>query len=238
MNAETEELMRSGWELKGGDRRILLVMLPTKSTTSLRWDLFVLSAVSALLLVAHFLVGNGYGFHRDELQFLDDARHLQWGFVPFPPMTSFFGRVAIALFGISVQVLRLPAVVVNAVSLGAGGVDGEGAGGWAGRADWRDAALLSDGANDEPVMQYTTFDRLAWSVLILSAALVLRTGDERYCMGAGVGLGLGELSKYAIAFALVSLLAGIVVLPSQRRALKSRWFWMGRWWRWRLRLRI
>jgi 4-amino-4-deoxy-L-arabinose transferase-like glycosyltransferase len=42
-----------------------------------------------------------------------------------------------------------------------------------------------------------------------------------------VGLGLGVLSKYAIAFPLAGLLAGIVLLPSQRRHLKSRWFWMG-----------
>jgi hypothetical protein len=45
--------------------------------------------------------------------------------------------------------------------------------------------------------------------------------------GTGVGVGLGELSKYAIAFALVSLLAAIVLLPSQRRHLRNRWFWMG-----------
>ena len=56
---------------------------------------------------------------------------------------------------------------------------------------------------------------------------VLRTGDERFWLGAGLGLGLGVLSKYAIAFPLVSLLAGLVLLPSQRRHLKSRWFWMG-----------
>ena len=92
-------------------------MLPAEPTTSLRRDVIVLSALAALVIVAHFLMGNGYGFHRDELQFLDDARHLQWGFVPYPPLTSFFGRVAIALFGISVQVFRLPAAVVNAVSL-------------------------------------------------------------------------------------------------------------------------
>src|ERR1700679_781436 len=96
---------------------MLLAMLPAKPTTSLRRDVFVLRALSALLLLVHFLMGNGYGFHRDELQFLDDARHLQWGFVAYPPMTSFFGRLAIALFGISVQVLRLPAALVNAVSL-------------------------------------------------------------------------------------------------------------------------
>lgn len=202
-------------------------MLTAKPVTSLRRDLFVLSAVSALLLVAHFLVGNGYGFHRDELQFLDDARHLQWGFVPYPPLTSFCGRVAIAMFGVSVQVFRLPAAVVDAVSLVLAGLMARELGG--GRVAQVGALLLCFpiALVMSSLMQYVSFDMLAWSVMILSTALVLRTGDERFWMGAGVGLGLGVLSKYAIAFPLVSLVVGIVLLPSQRRHLKSRWFWVG-----------
>ena len=89
----------------------------SKPVTSLRSDAALLSAFAALILVVHFYVGNGYGFHRDEFQFLDDARHLQWGFVAYPPLTAFCGRIAIALFGISPQVFRLPAAFVNAVSL-------------------------------------------------------------------------------------------------------------------------
>jgi hypothetical protein len=216
-----------GEEPVGWNRRILLAMLPTESTTSLRRDVGVLCALSALLIVAHFLMGNGYGFHRDELQFLDDARHLQWGFVAYPPLTSFFGRVAIALFGISPQVLRLPAAVVNAVSLVLAGLIARELGGK--RAAQVVALLLSIplALTFSTVLQYNTFDLLAWSVLILCTAHVLRTGDERFWVGAGGGLGLGVLSKYAIAFPLVSLLAGIVLLPSQRHHLKSRWFWMG-----------
>ena len=208
-------------------RRILLAMLPAKPTTSLRRDVFVLSALSALLLLVHFLMGNGYGFHRDELQFLDDARHLQWGFVAYPPMTSFFGRLAIALFGISVQVLRLPAALVNAVSLVLVGLIARELGGK--RAAQIVALLLSFplALIFSSVLQYNTFDLLAWSILILSTAHVLRTGDERFWLGAGLGVGLGVLSKYAIAFPLLSLLAALVLLPSQRRHLKSRWFWLG-----------
>ncbi|HEV2274137.1 MAG TPA: hypothetical protein VGR96_08225, partial [Acidobacteriaceae bacterium] len=33
--------------------------------------------------------------------------------------------------------------------------------------------------------------------------------------------------KYAIAFPAVSLIAGLVILPSQRHHLRSRWFWLG-----------
>ena len=223
--------MRFCWgevvERIGVNRRMLQGMLTGKPTTSLRRDVAVLGAISALIVVVHFLMGNGYGFHRDELQFMDDARHLQWGFVAFPPMTSFFGRLAIALFGISPQVLRLPAALVNAVSLVLAGLIARELGGK--RAAQIIALLLSLplALTFSSVLQYNTFDLLAWSVLILSTAHVLRTGDERFWLGAGLGLGLGVMSKYAIAFPLASLLAALVLLPSQRHHLKSRWFWMG-----------
>ena len=45
----------------------------SKPVTSLRSDAALLSAFAALILVVHFYVGNGYGFHRDEFQFLNDA---------------------------------------------------------------------------------------------------------------------------------------------------------------------
>lgn len=202
-------------------------MLPAKPISSLRRDVFVLSACASLVMIAHFLMWNGYGFHRDELQFLDDARHLQWGFVPYPPLTSFCGRVAIALFGVSVQVFRLPAAMVDAVSLVLAGLMAREMGGGRSAQVVTLLLCLPIALAMSSLMQYVSFDMLAWSVLILSTAAVLGTGDERFWLGAGLGLGLGVLSKYAIAFPLASLLVGILVLPSQRRHLKSRWFWMG-----------
>lgn len=76
--------------------------------TSLRSDAAILSALAAIILIVHFALGNGYGFHRDELQFLDDARHLAWGFVAYPPLTAFCARIAIALFGISPRSCACP----------------------------------------------------------------------------------------------------------------------------------
>ena len=50
-------------------------------------------------LILHCATNGQYGFHRDELATLDDARHLAWGFVAYPPMTPFFGRLSWELFG-------------------------------------------------------------------------------------------------------------------------------------------
>ena len=199
----------------------------TQPRNSLRSDAAVLSVFAAFVLVVHFLLGNGYGFHRDELQFLDDARHLQWGFVAYPPLTSFCGRIAIALFGISPQVLRLPAAIVNAISLVLVGLIARELGG---RRPAQVVALFAAfplALVFSSVLQYNTFDLLAWCLVILFTACVLRTEDQRNWIGVGVGIGIGVLSKYSIAFPVAGLLGGLILLPSQRHHLRSRWFWFG-----------
>jgi 4-amino-4-deoxy-L-arabinose transferase-like glycosyltransferase len=190
-------------------------------------DAAFLSIFAALILVAHFYIGNGYGFHRDELQFLDDARHLQWGFTAYPPLTAFCGRIAIALFGISPQVFRLPAAIVNCCSLVLTGLIARELGGRRPAQVVALAATFALALAFSSVLQYNTFDLFAWCVLVFFTARVLRIGDERYWIGVGVGIGIGVLSKYSIAFPVASLLAAVLILPSQRRHLRSRWFWYG-----------
>lgn len=50
-------------------------------------DLGVLVFIAALRFTIHVATNGQYGFHRDELQTLDDARHPDWGFVAYPPIT-------------------------------------------------------------------------------------------------------------------------------------------------------
>ena len=68
--------------------------------------------VMALGAVAFHIVLNGqYGFHRDELDFIMNARQLAWGYVAYPPVTPLFARIGLELFGESLRGLRvLPAV--------------------------------------------------------------------------------------------------------------------------------
>jgi Dolichyl-phosphate-mannose-protein mannosyltransferase len=209
--------------------RILFPMDLAQPRTSLRSDTAILGAFSAIILVVHFALGNGYGFHRDELQFLDDARHLAWGFVAYPPLTAFCGRIAIALFGISPQVLRLPAAIVNTLSLILSGLIARELGGSRAAQVLTLFAVLPLALVFSSVLQYNTFDLLAWTLIVLFTTRLLRTdsGDERNWIGIGVGVGIGVLSKYSIAFPVASLLAALAILPSQRHHFRSRWFWYG-----------
>src|SRR5271170_8509279 len=67
----------------------------------------VLLVLAALRLLLHTLTNGQYGFHRDELATLDDARHLAWGYVAYPPLTPFVARIAMALIGTAPAAVRI-----------------------------------------------------------------------------------------------------------------------------------
>jgi hypothetical protein len=46
-----------------------------------RNDTSVLILLAVIFVMLHAATSGPYGFHRDELATLDDARHLEWGFV-------------------------------------------------------------------------------------------------------------------------------------------------------------
>src|SRR5260370_7310428 len=69
-----------------------------------RSDFGVLVLVAVAWLVLHIATNGQYGFHRDELQTLDDARHLDYGFVAYPPITPLIGRLELILFATSLLV--------------------------------------------------------------------------------------------------------------------------------------
>src|SRR5437868_14243478 len=68
--------------------------------------LWPMIALAGATIIVHALVGARYGFHRDELATLDDARHLAWGYVAYPPVTPFFGWISLCLFGTSLTGFR------------------------------------------------------------------------------------------------------------------------------------
>ena len=80
-----------------------------KSTSLQNWitknDFLILLALGGTLL--HFVLNGQYGFHRDELDMLMNARSLTWGYIAYPPLTPLIARLGLVLFGTSLQGLRL-----------------------------------------------------------------------------------------------------------------------------------
>lgn len=61
-------------------------------------DTNLLILLAVVRLAVHILTNSEYGFHRDELAMLNNANYLAWGYVAYPPLTPFVGRVALELW--------------------------------------------------------------------------------------------------------------------------------------------
>lgn len=68
-------------------------------------------------MLLHTLTNGQYGFHRDELAPLDDARYPAWGYVAYPPVTPFLARVALELVGPSLAGVRFFVALAQAAAL-------------------------------------------------------------------------------------------------------------------------
>jgi 4-amino-4-deoxy-L-arabinose transferase-like glycosyltransferase len=182
------------------------------------------AAVTALLLA----VSDRYGYHRDELYFLAAGHHLAWGYPDQPPLVPALARVLNAIAPGNLVVLRTPsafaagAVVVLAAltarELGAGRTGQIIA-----------AAVMSAGGviyGTGHLLSTSTYDLLAWAVLVWLLVRLLRTGDDRLWLVIGVVAGVGVMDSDLVAFLMAAAVVGILVAGPRER-LKSPWLVIG-----------
>jgi len=185
----------------------------------------ILLGIAAIIALIHMATNGRYGFHRDELQFLSEAKHLDWGTVAFPPFTPFVERISLELFGLSMAGLRLFSVLSQAAVIVLTGLMARELGG--GRLAQGAAALsialapmaLFNGTE----FQYGTFDYLWWALVALFTIRMLRTENPRWWLGIGAAIGMGLETKYTILFLTFALLCGLL-FNRARRLLGNRWF--------------
>jgi 4-amino-4-deoxy-L-arabinose transferase-like glycosyltransferase len=191
-------------------------------------DVLVLALLAAALFTLHTATNGQYGFHRDELATLDDARLLDWGYVAYPPLTPFVARVAVERFGFSLVGIRLPAALALAAAMLLAGLMARelGGGRWSLVFAAVATAIAPIGLLMGAMLHYVSFDYLWW---VLTAYLVLRllnSGDPRWWLAIGASVGTGMLTKYTMAFLVAGLVGGLVI-AGPRHHLTGRWPWLG-----------
>jgi len=187
-----------------------------------------LLVIAAVRLLIHTLTNGQYGFHRDELATLDDARHLDWGFVAYPPLTPFLARLALDLFGSAPAAVRFfPALAQCAAMVVAGLMARELGGGPRAQIVAALAVAVSPlSLTEAHLFQYVSFD-LLWSVLAVYFVIRLLNSDNpRWWLAIAICIGLGLMTRYTIAWLVAGLTAGFLLTPARSR-LNSRWLWAG-----------
>ncbi len=184
--------------------------------------------VGGILFALLMALSGRYGFDRDELYFLDAARHLQASYVDQPGLAPLLAWVSLKLFGVSLPGLRVWAALGAWATVVVGGLTAREVGG--GR---RAQLLAAIGTATMPVLlgsahiaNTTSYELLAWAGLALIVARIGRTGDSRWWLAGGLVAGLGVADDHSASFFAIAIVIG-ALLSGGRRMLWNRWFLAG-----------
>ncbi|MEZ4375871.1 MAG: glycosyltransferase family 39 protein [Polyangiaceae bacterium] len=192
-----------------------------------RASAWVVGVACGLKALVHLLLIRRYGYHTDELYFIECGRHLAWGYVDHPPLIPWIAA-AVDRLGGGLFALRLPAVLAGTATLWLSGLLVKlWGGGWRAQLVTLLALLLAPA----PLRMGSMLDIPVFEVFLctLSAywvALALKRQVRWAWLAAGVSLGLAILAKHASVAWGVALFLGILASPV-RRELKRPWPWMG-----------
>ena len=191
-------------------------------------DTAILVWMAVALIILHCLTNNQYGFHRDELNFIEDGRHLAWGYVDCPPFTPFVAHISEMLFGTSLVGIRFFPAVSQGLVLVLTGLMVQRMGGhrWAQIIAASGAAISGVSLSQGSIFMYVSFDFLWWVVVAYGVISLLKTSDTRWWLAIGAAIGMGAMTKLTMGFLVAGLVAGVLFTPA-RRYLKSPWLWAG-----------
>lgn len=183
--------------------------------------LILLGFILLKFVLQYTLISPEYDLQRDEYLHLDQARHLDWGYISVPPFTSWISTLILwlgngifwikffpALFGaLTIYVVWKTIEVLNgslfALILGAVCV------------------LFSALLRLNLLYQPNSFDVLSWTVFYYILIQYVKTEKTKWLFAGAVVFAFGFLNKYNVAFMLIGLVPAIL-LTKHRKVLAKK----------------
>jgi hypothetical protein len=170
-------------------------------------------------------VAGRYGWHIDELYYVDAGRHLDWAYVDYPPLVPLLAAVGRAMGG-SLVLLRTFASLAGAGFVVVAGLVARELGGrrWAQGTAALCALPLAMASNS--LFQTVSFDQLAWALMLWAAVRVLRTGSRWAWVGLAASTVLALETKWTALALVVGLAIGFVATAAGRARLRGLGPWL------------
>jgi len=207
--------------------RLAIARRQLLSREALAGDTALLAYIALASFVAHMAVAGNYGYFRDELYYMDAGRHLQTGYVDFPPFIAWLAGL-LQIFGDNLVVLHTTSALADAALILVTGLMARELGG--GRLAQALAALgtavaltfMATGA----LYTMDAFDELWWALAAYVFIRLVKRDEPRLWLLFGLVAGVGLFTKLSMLFFGFGLVVGIL-LTSRRRAFATRWPWLG-----------
>ena len=181
---------------------------------------------AAKLLLHLFTSVRHYGYFRDELYYLDMARHLDWGYVDAAPLIAVYAKIALWMGGSLAALRILPALAGTALVALTMLIARELGGGRYAQFLAGLCILLCPAVLEvDSLLTMNAFEPLFWMGCIWVVARILRTGDSRLWLWFGVLAGLGLENKHStLSFGFAFTVA--LLLTHHRREFARPWIWI------------
>src|SRR5947199_2698128 len=184
--------------------------------------------VAFISFLAHVLVGNNYGYFRDELYVLAMSQHPAFGYVDVPPLVPWITQLPRFLTGNALWAIHVISALVCAGTIILTGLIARllrgtrWVHGLAALASATALVLLGTGS----IYAYDVFDEFWWALAATILIVLLRDERPQRWLAFGLVAGLGLLTKETILFWGFALVVGLLLNP-QRRLLFTRWTLFG-----------
>lgn len=187
-----------------------------------------LIALCAVKLLLHIFTSvRHYDYFRDELYYLDMARHLDWGYVDAAPLIAVYARIALWLGGSLAALRILPALAGTALVALSILIARELGGGRFAQLLTGLAVLFAPGVLViDSLLTMNAFEPLYWMGCVFVLIRIINSGDSRLWVWFGVLAGVGLENKHSTLFFGFSLFLALLLTPL-RRELARPWVWAG-----------
>jgi hypothetical protein len=195
---------------------------------------FVASGIALVWVIAvakflfHIYFNNGYGYFRDEFDYLSCGDHLQWGYVDQPPLIPVLTHLSRMVLGDSLRAIRFFPALASSLLVVQTAVLARELGG-------RRYAMLLSAICVVIAPQYLSNGSLLttnylepnlWMGCAYFAILAFKRNDPRYWLWFGVVAGIGMQEKYSISVFGFGMVVGLL-FTEQRRTFLNKWIWLG-----------
>ena len=172
------------------------------------------------LVFQQLLIHPAYDLQRDEYLHLDQGKHLAWGYISVPPVTSWISWLIHLLGSGEFWVKFFPVLFGTLTIIVVWKIIEELNGNLFARVIGSLALLFSVLLRINLLYQPNSLDIFFWTLTYFTIIKYINTSNARWLYAAAIAIGFGFLSKYNIAFLVIGLLIGLLL--NQRKIFKER----------------